>query len=669
MRDPIDERTGTFDIHDPVAVKRVMDAFAVARGGKMDALMEFWRMSILTGPQTHVVNISSNAMYSAYNLLPRRAAEATINTVLGVVGLGSDQRATFREFSVMARNLKKGVQLAARNALRSWQLESRVLEAYATAQPIQLDFTGVGSEYIPPALGGKIGKIMRSLSFRAMTAADEFMKSMYAQMEAGAQAHRIATKEKLTGAQYDARVTQLMEPGSEAWVRAMDEAKRITFQEDLNGADPRFIHRLDQIAELAKKGRSMPWIGKPLTFFLPFIDTPTNIFKQAVQMTPLGGFLALVDASRALKRRIFSGDMSKDEAKAAASELYDRARFVEDLTNQTIAWMLFFAIEGLVGGEDDEESLPFITGTVPYKSTARGERDNAYAVMPQQTIRIGSAQFSYSRVDPFATALASMVDLHVSMKRHGGFKPGVASEWMSRFKDQVKDKTFLQGMSNLFNAVEDPDRFAERLTAGIVTGFVPNIVRQPVRELDDTLRDQNPRADEGFFTSVAKRIGYSVAPGAAPAKLDVWGNEIKANRGDITGVGAIDGAIRVFDPTNAQVSPDIDPIDRWIFRWNMQTVDSKDRVAIMPIDDKVQGTVPGEKRPRMFPLTVEEQAAANRAAGQSARAMLGDGWDKRPLTTESAQRIKDIVTMSQRFERDKLRQKKVTEAASQPAKK
>jgi len=500
-----------------------------------------------------------------------------------------------------------------------------------------------------------------------MTAADEFMKSMYSQMEAGAQAHRIAKSEKLTGGAYDARVTDLMQPGSVAWLRAFDEAKRITFQEDINGNDPRLIHRLDQLAELAKKGRALPWLGKPLTFFLPFIDTPLNIFKQAVNLTPLGGFVALVDASRALKRRVFAGDMSKEEAKAAAEEIYDRARFVEDLTNQTIAWMLFYAIGSLAGGGDGEDELPFITGTVPYKSTARGERDNAYAVMPPQTIRIGNVQFSYSRVDPFATALASLVDLHGSMYRNGGFNSAAASEWLSRFKDQVKDKTFLQGISNLFNAIEDPDRFAERLTENIVTGFVPNLIRQPIREMDGTMRDKNPRADEGFLTSVAKSVGYSLVPGAAPAKMDVWGNEIKANRGEITGMGAADTAMRIFDPTNVQVSPQMADIDRWIFRWNRQTLDSKERVAIEPIDDKIQGTVPGEKHPRTFPLTVEEQAAANRAAGQAARSMLGEGWDKLPLEPVHAQRIKDVITMSQRFEREKLRQKKITEATSRAA--
>jgi hypothetical protein len=656
MRAPIDERAGSFDLNDPMAVKAVLDAFALARGSKMDALMEFWRMSILTGPQTHVVNVGSNVLHSAYQMIPKRLMEATVNTLFG-----SKEKASFGEFVPMMRNLKAGLALASRNALRSWKLESRTFEAYATATPIQLDFTGVGSEYIPPALGGKFGKLMRSLSFRAMTAADEWMKSVYGQLEAAAQAHRIAKSEKLTGPAYDARMNALMQPGSEAWVRAADEAKRVTFQEDIDGSNPRLIHRIDQLAELAKTGRALPYIGKPLTFFLPFIDTPTNIFKQAVLMSPLGTFLSIVDGARALRRRVFAGDISKEEAKQRASELYDRARLVEDVTNQAIGWMVFFAIESMVAGEDDDDDkLPNITGTVPYKTTGRGERDNTYAVMPAQTIRIGDLQFSYSRIEPFATALASMVDFSRSIKRNG-FGSVATSEWLSRFKDAAKDKTFLQGVSSLFNAIEDPDRFAERLAANIATGFVPNIVRQPLRELDGNIRNTDPAADAGFFESVATRIGYGVIPQTAPVRTDVWGNEVKSNRGKITGLTAADAALRIFDPLNVQVNPDIDPIDRWIYKWNLQTADSKDRVSIQPITNKLQGTVPGENKPRSFALTPEDQRAANEAAGKAARAALGDGWDKLPHTQEYADRITDAVQEAQRDERDRLRIQKISE--------
>jgi hypothetical protein len=233
-----------------------------------------------------------------------------------------------------------------------------------------------------------------------------------------------------------------------------------------------------------------------------------------------------------------------------------------------------------------------------------------------------------------------------------------------RLKDQAKDKTFLQGVSDILNAIEDPDRFAERAGANILTGFVPNIVRQPVREMDSKIRDSSPRENEGFFTAMARRVGYSIVPQFAPVKQDVWGNDIEANRGkDLLGLPAADALKRALDPLNSSYGDDPAPIDAWIFRYNNVTADSSERIGLTPIQSHVTATVDG-KRVKL-PLTVEEQREANRNAGQAARAILGEDWDWKTATNEGAKdmadRITDTVRFSQRIERDRLRQKKLVE--------
>jgi N12 class adenine-specific DNA methylase len=665
-REGINGTTGTFDLNDPAAMMEVLTAFSTARATPGDALMEFWKMSILSGPQTHIVNVSSNTLFSAYNLLPRRAVEAGANTMLSLVGLGSQESATFGEFSVMARHLKKAAALAARLGLASWKAETRTFEAYATAEPLQLDFTGVGGERFAPALGGPLGKVMRSISFRAMTAADEFGKAFFAQLEAAAQAHRIArVEEKLRGPAYEARLAELLEPGSIAWVRAIDEAKRITFQSEIDGSGPQLIRRVDQVAELAKKARALPYLGKPITFFLPFIDTPTNIAKQAAIMSPLGIFLSVVDGTRALKRKLMRGDLSKAEADAEAAELYNRARFVQDVTNQSIALMVWFLVDSLTEGDDDDE-LPIITGSMEYRSSKQGERENAYAVMPPQSIRLGSTVLSYRRFEPFATVITALADLSRESRRAGGmFKPGVGSQWLSSLKDQMAEKTFLQGVGNLVDALENPDRFATKLTANIATGFVPNLIRQPIRTTDEFMRDAKARPDQGFFESLARAVGYSLVPSAAPVRMDVWGNPVKKNRGETIGNRATDGLIRILDPTNVTVSPEIDPIDSWIYRYNLATKDSKERIGIRPISNQITFSVPGEKQRRTIPLSAAEQQEANRRAGSAARDLLGGGWDKAELSNENAARITEVVQQAQSIERARLKMEKI--AAGLPA--
>jgi hypothetical protein len=421
---------------------------------------------------------------------------------------------------------------------------------------------------------------------------------------------------------------------------------------------------MDQVADLAKKGRAMPWLGRPLTFFLPFIDTPLNIFKEAIVVTPIGAFLAVVDATRALRRKVYAGSLSKEAAKEEAELLYNRARLVQDITNQSIGLMVYMAISSFVeGDDDDEDKRPAITGSMPWKSTEKGERDNAYAVMPPLSIRIGSIVFSYKRVEPFATVLGSFVDLALATNRNDGIMdPAVFSQWMAGFKDQLTDKTFLQGFSNLAEAWANPDRFGTRLTANVATGFILNIIRQPIREADSYLRESKPAADDGFFTAVGKSVGYSVFPQTAPAKIDVWGNAIRTNRGEqVGGTAATDALFRILDPTNLTVDADIDPLDAWIFRHNQETPDSSERVSITPLPNSIRFTVPGEKKQRNIALSNEEWIEANTNAGKSARIALGDGWETRPRNVETKEYIEDVYREFQSQERARLKGLKLSQ--------
>jgi hypothetical protein len=669
IREEISTTTGLLDFNDPLSVRNALREISTGRSSTMDRVMEWWRASILSGPQTAAVNTASNLSFGAFNAVPRRAVEASVNSLLKLAGMGSTEAATFGEFASMAQHLRGAARLAGTKMLQSWREESANFKAYALATENQLNFGGKDWEQFEPALPGKVGTFMRSISFRHMQAADEFMKFFFGHLEAAAQAYRIAQAEGLKGAAREARITQLIETrGSEAWIKTYDIMQRNTFQEKMValGEGTGAIRIFDSIAMKAKNARRMPYLGRPITFFLPFIDTPTNITKQAVEISPLGGMLALIDGSRALKRRLSAGTLnadgmriSKEEAKLAAAELYDKERFVKDMTNQVIAWGLYFAISAMVDGDDDDE-LPLITGTMAYTITQRGERDVAERVMPPQSIRIpGTNTFmSYSRMDPFATIMAGMVDMTRSLNREGGMNSKVATDFLVHTKNAMKDKTFLQGVSNLINALEDPSRVMERLSAGILTGFVPNLIRQPIREADMMKRDVNPRESDGLAMSVAKRIGYSIVPASAPLKIDVWGRELPANHGEMIGGHPVANAIfRTLDPTNLTVGAKIDPLDLYIFTWNNEAQDT-DKISITPIEDFVTGTVNGKST--KFPLTVAEQTEANRRVGRQAyEFLIAQGLDHRATSKQGAELITDAFRSMQRTERERIRNEKL----------
>lgn len=662
-------RSGVIDMKDPVQVKRVLDAFGVAKGGWSDKTLEWWRMSVLTGPQTQIVNAASHAAHAVWNAIPRRVVEATVNRALALAGQNAKNAATFGEFIPMAKALAIGFKNASKAATMSWNLGGiRVFQNYMQARAMDLQSMGVGGEYIPPALQGKIANVMRSLSFRAMSAADEYIKAVYGTIETAAQAHRIAAvREGLTGAAYEERMYELMQPKSEASLIAMDNTLRVGFQEEINGTNPRSIHRADQLAAKIKSLRAEPYIGKPISYVIPFVDTPLNLAKLGFELTPLNGILIATDMLRSLKRRIVRGDIPKDLAIKQANEIYDRLRLVQDITNQTIAWAAFLTVKAMVS-DDNDEHLPMITGTMPYTATKRGERDNARNVMPPMTIRLGGLQFSYSRFDPFAVSLATAADLALANQQHGGFGLESAGETAAKFKDQMKDKTFMFGLTNLINASENPEKFLKTQAGGVITGFVPNIIRQPMREADPAIRETRPLASDGFFTSMARTVGYSIVPQLAPQKTDVWGKPIQANKGwRVGGNPATDAAFRIFDPTNAQIMPDIDPIDRWIFRWNHQAAEESDRIGIQPIGDTVSVTDPLTGKSTKVPLTPEERDQANVAAGQAARKALGEGWDSKPLNAANAKIITKVVEQFQTVQRKMLATRKLVEKVNTPA--
>lgn len=715
IREPINETTGTFDMNDPVAVANVMNAAGRGGLGLSTKLIEWYKMAILSGIQTMMVN-TMGGLHIGYLLGPQRALEAGWNDILGLFGAGDARSATFGEFIPMFRNFRASMQLAARNALRAWELENPVFEQYAEAKPIQLDFDGKSTEFSPPPslhmaslkqladdpsfrnMIGVVNRFMRNITFRELTAVDEFWKGMFSQLDAAALAHRIAAKEeKLKGDAYTERVQELMKQGSLAWKRTTPRTKKATFQDLMEYGkftpedekrNP--AHRagtqmtwkqalkksetqsaftaLDALAAVALDARNLPFVGPLLHMFaLPFINTPKNLIQRGLEVSPIGLAVDIIDGMRSLKRRLYSGKLTKEESMMIAAELYNRTRFVQTLTNQTMAIMAYLAIESMVG-EDDEDELgrPILTGTVPFSGTKRGERENIQVVMPAQSIRIGNVIIGYGRLDPFSTAIATLADIAHATRRQGGYNAAAVTDVIIGMKDQFKEKLFFKGLGDIIKVVEDPTRGADRLAAGYIASMVPNIVRQPIREIDPVVRDRNPRAEAGMFEAIATRVGYNLVPQLAPEMLDIWGEPIRTHRGeDLGGSRALDAAFRIFDPTNTRFGTDAKPIEVWMYHYNYSQPDSALRIGIEAYGDEVQVRVPGEIKPRQIPLTQEERAEAQRNIGRQALAILGEDWNWRKATGPEAEMraeyIKKTFSQLRAIETARLKAKKFGE--------
>lgn len=640
---------GEFDLKDPVAAKRVITKISAAKSTAFDKISEYWRASILSGPQTHVVNVVSGVTFGLYESTFKKLATATQADIARMFGLKPDA-ASLSDIPSMLSAVLPSIKQAFADGLRAWKEDSRVFDAYA--MQVLDDQGGVFKEQSHAAIKGKKGAIIRS-PFRLMGMADEFVKSFFTRIEVAAQARQIARNENLTGEAFRLRIAELMEPGSLAWERALGGAKRITFQNEevsVNGAPiklggplasgSRAIDAIDGAANLIKRTKKGDFGGllRGLSHFIfPFVDTPTNIFKMGVQMSPVGGLLSVIDAVRYYNLR-------RKGNNEQAQKIYNAARAFDDLANQIVAWGFILALSELVKPGDDDEETPWITGTLPWRTTAPGEREIAYRVAPPQSIRIGGQWISYKRLDPFASALAFTVD---AIKEFGSGRP-IDETWGNvglNMMRNMQDKTFLQGVSDLFNAINDPERFGTKWAVNLATGFVPNLIRQPVRTADPLIRESDIPNDMGLWDALARRVGYSVLPQSAMPAIDVWGREQAKNTG--TGGPNTDWVLRLFSPADMKDADGVDYLDVALLRYNM----AHDKpFGVAAPSREIQKTING--KPVRVSLDDAEYDDMARKAGKAARAAIGDRFKGRDLTENDVELIKDIISRSQGVYRD-----------------
>ena len=646
---------GEIDLKDPLSVNKARRMTEERKSTGFDKLSEYWRASILSGPQTHVVNIVSGLTYGAYEASFKKLATGAQADILRLFGLKPDA-ASLSDIPAMMAATLPAIKAAFIDSIRSWKAETGLFDTYA--MNLRGEDGVLFKEGYSPALKGMLGKIMRGISFRLMGAADEFVKSFFTRIDVAAQARQIARNEGLSGNAMANRISALMAPGSLAWERSLAQAKRITFQDQEvrteNGSlklesplQPGLatIDTIDHIADLisrTKKGDFGKFLKSVSHFTFPFVSTPANIFKAGVTMSPVGGLLAIIDAARSLQR------LKKGNAEEA-KRIYNAARALDDITNQIAAWGFILGLSALVKPGDDDDELPFITGTVPWRTSAPGEREIAYRTAPPQSIRIGDKWYSYKRLDPFASALAFTID---SIREFQSGKPfdEKSGAIITGMLTNMQDKTFLQGVSDLVNAVQDPKRYAGKYATNIAIGFVPNLVRQPARTRDAVFRETDLPNDMGFFEMLEHRIGYGMFPASTNPltpipSVDIWGREAAKNTG--TGGPNTDWLLRLFSPVDTRSASDVDPLDVALLRYNMT---HDEPFGVTAPSREITRTI-GNRQVKIS-LNDAEYLDFVTKAGKAVRSYLGTAYQSRDLTEKDVDNIKDIIRRVQGVYRD-----------------
>lgn len=435
-----------------------------------DKFNELWINSLLSGPRTHVVNFVGNTLTTALSF-PEHATTAAIGKITR-----SADRAYFGEVGARAVGLADSSIEALRNMRRAF----RTGEAQDATSKIEAVHQ--------KAIGGKLGEVIR-IPGRALTAADEFWKTLLGSAELRQLAYRQAKRETGGGEAFGARYAALLRDPPEGMTRqAQASARYYTFQRELGPAG-RGIQQWSNSFLL----------GKILT---PFVRTPINLLKFAGERSAFG--LAMPEVRAALK----SGGRARDEALA-------KITIGSGLSTAAAAAALSGRVTGSGPGDPQERAALLQAGWQP------------------NSIRVGDQWVSYARFDPVSTLFGVAADFaEAGMWATKREADAIAMNLGMGIAKNITNKTWLSGLSDAFDVLSDPERYGKGYVQKLIgSAAVPAIVGQSAQAIDPHLRDARSIAD-------AIKARVPVLSKSLPVRRDVWGEPVSRGAG-----GAIEKGI------------------------------------------------------------------------------------------------------------------------------
>lgn len=424
---------------------------------------EYYINSLLSGPQTHVVNMVSNTL-TAMAQIPEFATASVIGRARQIASRDEVDRIVGSEVGARAFGLLQGAKDGAKLFARAL----RTGEASDFASKVE------GEEF--KAIPGLAGEIVR-IPTRFLTAEDELFKGVARRMEMEGQAVRIARREGLKGQAAKNRIAELVaNPTDDMVKRALDYGRYLTFQTPLG--------------PVASKISGATNSSLALKVFLPFVRTPTNLLKFAVERSPAAWLLD------SWKADFMAGGARRDLAlaRAALGTGFGMAMYEGALNGQ---------ITGSAPTDPKKARLLYADGWQPY------------------SLKIGDTYYSYKRLDPLSTTIGVAADL--AMLPEGMSerqKQDKATLLVASIMGNLASKTWLSGMSDLVSALDEPGRYADNMLQRLVGSFlVPAGVAQVARTTDPARREVESMGD-----AIKSRV-----PGLSDDLLprrDVWGRPI-----------------------------------------------------------------------------------------------------------------------------------------------
>lgn len=498
----------------------------------VETAIEAWKAALLWGPHTHMVNMLSNAVVVPLALGERRLAAHIAEFTDPIAGV------KFGEAALMAQGMRDNFAESLRVFGHAWRTEEQLFgqpfkaadkagslgkpNAQATGatraenpfvRRMSSEYWGIGND----TMGGKALDMLGAGwtgSFRALGAADAMFKHLYYGGELKAAAGRRAIEAQMMGKigpspkDVEAYIAKLMDNPTEALrMEAKEFAEYNTFTND-PGA---MINAINRVRNGGDGGGMVDNVAlRAVTHvILPFLNTPANITRYTFERTPIAPLMSRYKAEMA------AGGARRDLALARLG-----------LGTMIMGVSYDLAVNGWLTGSGPDSKDWAKRRTM----TEGGWRPHSIRV-PDGVRADGSPAWRYypiNRLDPVGSILLLSAEM-AEVARHQDYDP--SPEWEEEFAavslaaaEVFKNKTYLTGLSNLLEAMNNPAGFGESYLTRMAVGMVPNISGSAAKAMDPVMR----HTWDLMSSLKAKTPGLSKD---LPPRLDFWGNEMTYESG------------------------------------------------------------------------------------------------------------------------------------------
>ena len=495
---------------------------AVDRKG-MRVLNEYWINSILSGPTTHALNMSSNAI----NVLVR-PLERGIGAALN--GDVKQLKAAARTYKYLFHNLSDAIQLAAKSGYNMRPVLDQSVKVdniipNSNTRAISSEYLGFGGSAmdmagkiltIPSRMLGTEDEFFKQLAYRSNLQARLVTDAAYMSMDE-ITAAGFKTRDEWVESNFDAAFTSKID-AEEAYQEAVmmgklkeDDAVKAEFIAQSIGSSKvgnkyaeaaLYDARQATFTDPLRKGtfshsvQTMANKHPLLRQVIPFIQTPMNIMEQAFDRTPLLNRL----------RQQYRNDLASADPAIVA-----QAKGKTAMGAAIYGTLTMLAVEGRItgGGPTDPKRATIWRNSPnwqPY-SINFGSQEKPYWV-------------SYARMDPWTTAfgvVGDIVEMHEIGQMADSDTADLAAMTIAAIGNNVVSKTYLQGIADTVGLMDAKDRpwevanfFKRRMASLMPLSSLTNQV--------GNLNDDYMREVRGFSDQLKKTNG--LMRGDLPLKYD-----------------------------------------------------------------------------------------------------------------------------------------------------